>query len=223
MTFSFDNTPKYCINLKSRRDRADAVTKELRAHGIDFEFFEGVEKKGVRVPKDSPKRFEYNAEGILACAASHIAIISIAKKLGHAFVCIFEDDIELAEDFNLRMLFLELSEQEFDLVYLGGHFDDMFLQKRVFEPYIYRLQKTAGSYAYIIRNTLYDYILDTYNQNYGWDEFLATFVQPNFQCIAFLPFLVGHKDDYSDVAEHYVQYNCNGHFQKEKIQGLCES
>jgi hypothetical protein len=103
------------------------------------------------------------------------------------------------------------------MFYLGGHFPQYAEIEYTRYNGIVRLSKTAGTYAYIIRNTLYDFVLNMWTPHYGIDEFYDYEVQPTAMCLAMVPFMVGHLDGFSDVAGHEVKYEGNNQFQKSPL------
>jgi len=214
---TFDSIPKFVINLPSREDRLEDIAKEFEKHGIDFTVWPAVDGKHLKINPNSKKANEYNAKGILGCMKSHYNLIQHAKINRYKYIAVFEDDILLSVDFEERVNYL-LSE-DFDVAYLGGQFDrlgrDLIPADR---KYIFKVCQVGGTYAYIIRNTVYDYILKNMNYNWGVDQFYADRVQKEFNCIAFYPFGVLHLDGMSDVAMHDAKYaNIKKHCQLKRI------
>ena len=201
----FSDIPKYCINLDRRLDRWLAVSEEFRKHEIyDVVRWPAVDARDVEVPEDSRKLIEHNASAILACAMSHLSVIREAKKQGHQEVCIFEDDIQLSDRFHDRMRYIESLDLSFDQLYLGGH---GFTRQPYYNiPNIYRIKQCGGTYAYIIRHTVYDYVLNTWTYQSGMDEWFDYFLQKNYIALAHVPLLVGTQPNFSDVANHFADY-----------------
>jgi GR25 family glycosyltransferase involved in LPS biosynthesis len=202
--FEFKHIPKFCINLDRRPERWELVSKEFLKHGIkDVMRWPAVDWQNVVVPEDSRKLGEHNAAGILACSLSHKLIVQHAKESGLPYVCIFEDDVVLSSHFAHRIKYIESSHVQFDIFYLGGH--DFETQELKY-PCIYRIQKCGGTYAYILKHTVYDYILNTLTYEYGADEYYDYFVQRYYQALIHVPLLAGTYPNFSDIAGHTVDY-----------------
>lgn len=201
----FDSISKYCINLEKRPERKISVSKEFDRIGIKVEFRKAVDGTKISIPLNCMKYTEYNVSGIIGCLLSHIELIRYAKESDQQYICVFEDDIELCLDFKKRISLIEEFALDFDMFYLGGHFHGNDIKATDYE-YIFKAKGIAGTYAYIMRNTIFDYILDHFSYNWGIDQFYAEVIQKKFKCYAFIPFLVDHKDGISDVAFTRVNY-----------------
>jgi GR25 family glycosyltransferase involved in LPS biosynthesis len=207
---NFKDIPKFVINLKRRPDRLESVQKEFNKIGVNVTRWVAVDADTLKIPLDSKKKTEFNCKGILACMQSHYNLIKHAKENKYEYVCVFEDDIIMANDFHKRIEIIE--KQDFDLWMLGGHYDkirDVFPIK----PFIYKCNRVAGTYAYIMKNTLFDYVLENMNYQYGSDEFFCECIQKNFDVKCFLPFLCDHiEGDISDITGRISNYNTKIHF-----------
>ncbi len=206
MKLNFKNIPKWCINLKRNPVRKIEVSKEFSHHGIEVEFFEAVDKRDIQVPETSVKSKEATASGILACAMSHIAVIKMAKEKKLPAICIFEDDVVFCDDFKSRIKYLEKIQVDFDIFCLGGHYpgrNDWHIHhasKTDFD-HVYKVKEMGGTYAYILTEKTYDFILRNWNFNWGMDEFYSNFVYRQFNTYAMTPFCCGHAKSKSDITE----------------------
>lgn len=190
--FNWDSCPKFVINLDRREDRAKEVFKEFDKHSIGVRRWKAVDGELLTVPELSIKKEEHNASGILACALSHTGLIEHAKRCDFSHVAIFEDDIYFADDFNEKIKRVEFG--CWDICYLGGH-----LAKD-------KDNRIAGTYGYILNSSIFGFVLRNWYYRWGWDEFLGDVVQQRFKVYTCKPFIVGHKDGFSDVAGHKVEY-----------------
>jgi len=216
--FKFKETRKYVINLPRRPDRLKEVMKEFHKHDIDITPWKAVDGQALEIKNMSSKADQYNAKGILGCLMSHIELIKFAKKEEMKYVVIFEDDVKLATDFEKRIKHIEENTPDFDMFYLGGHFSDMDVDVvPTNDKYIYKAKAIAGTYAYVLRNTLYNYILSNCNYNWGMDQFYVEIIQKHFKCYAFIPFLAGHIDGFSDVAMTNVDYKQTRKYYKDTL------
>lgn len=213
--FSIDNTPIYCLSLRNRQDRRDCMAQEFARIGLDYKFINAIQSANICLPELGVKLHESNYAAILACAMSHRMIIDTAI---NEYIIIFEDDIRLSDDFLDRLKYIEALQLDFDMMYLGGHFNVGDTPTPTKDKYIHKINKgVAGTYGYIIKTKLSEFIERNYTYNYGIDEFFSAFVQPRFNCYIFIPTMVEHLDGYSDVALHNVEYFCNVSYQKERL------
>jgi len=137
---------------------------------------------------------------------SHINLIRHAQAQQFEYILIFEDDIIIADDFWKRMKYIENLKLDFDMFYLGGHFRNEDDIKPTKNKYIYRCNYISGTYAYILKDTIYNFILNRCDYNYGIDEFYEKVVQKRRGVYGFIPFLVDHLGGISDVAQKIVDY-----------------
>lgn len=221
----FKSIPKYCISLKRCEARRITVEQEFKKNDIEFTFFDAVDKHDLIVPEISVKKKDTEAAGILGCALSHVQLITLARDLGLEAVCIFEDDIIFCDDFNDRIKYIEsLKNFDFDILALGGHFEKDITYNCAEETiwkYMYRAKRMGGTYGYIIKKNVYNFIIRNYNYNFGADEFYATFVYNRFRSYAMVPFLVGCKPGKSEITEQEHAYpNVSWHYRQSPIPGL---
>lgn len=206
----------YCINLERRKDRAEYITCEFNRISLPLPtLFKAIDGRNVTVPEISVKINQSNASSILACMLSHKSVLETFT--GDA-VCIFEDDIVFCDDFLQRLAYVENSGIEWDMIYLGGHFDGVGLYPTK-DKYIYQCKSVAGTYAYIIKRNVADFVLRNITYNWGIDQFYAEVVQKRFNCICFYPFSVGTYDDFSDIANCKTNYDkAYKQFRKERME-----
>ncbi len=214
--FDFASIPKFCISLKNS-DRRKSVVKEFEKHGIyGVNFFDAVDGRDLIVPELSSKLKDdkHIAPGILGCMLSHVNLIKKAKGLGLKEICIFEDDVIFCDDFKERISYLEENLPEYDLISLGGHFAKPDRKQipnatdaiRTEKEHIYKTIHLGGTYAYIITDSVYDFIIRNHTYNFGADQFYSDHVYSRFRCFAFVPFLVAcslSKSEISGVEWNY--------------------
>jgi len=207
--------PIFVVNLPHRTDRLNDMKTKLDNLGLTFTRWEATDGRTLEVPEDSRKYGERNAQGILGCLTSHVSLIKHAKEKQYKYIVVLEDDIVLAEDFVERVNSVD---RGFDMLYLGGHFE--FPDKDITptdNPYVYKANQISGTYAYIIADNLYDYIIENATYTYGIDEFYALKVHPVFNCLALIPWPVDHMAGYSDVAFNDVDYHLAHKYFKNKL------
>lgn len=216
---NFATIPKYCISLKRCTQRRVDAQKEFDKAGISVTFFDAVDKKDLTLPELSTK-----TTGIQACMMSHIELIKKAKSEGLKAICIFEDDVIFCDDFNERIKHIESLNIDFDIFCLGGHFSSLTSGsmfgaglKTRWEN-VYKVIQMGGTYGYILKENVYDFVLRNIHYNYGMDEFYGNFVYRRFKSYAFTPFLVGTRPGLSEITGKVCTYeNVGWFYQQEKI------
>jgi len=219
MKLSFNNTPKFVINLKRRPDRLEDVTKEFEYMGWNFERYDAVDTNSY--------------EG---CAYSHQNIARIILERGYNYAMVFEDDIffmpyakELIVDVER-----ELNDIEWDFFHFApsihrplNKFSDYLVDLTNLPPKDpIKHRGIFGTSGFILTRKACEYIIEwntnkfieNYHMQIPIDEFLDEAVYPNIKSFApKLPILV-QKKGYSDVnrtidSNHFgMTYNWNVYF-----------
>lgn len=224
MIFNFDSIPKFCISLSRSAERRRAVKKEFEKHKLNVSFFDAVDKQELILPelsaKQSSRHIPDTGTGVLACMLSHIALLRKAKELRLPALCIFEDDVKLCDDFASRIKYIEgLENFDFDFFLMGGHFSTVQEKGHPTEwKHINRITSMNGTYAYIITEKVYDFVLRNITYNFGMDEFYGNHVYKRFTSYAMIPFLAACNPGYSEITEADWEYeNIHWHYQQEKF------
>lgn len=203
------------VNLDSRPDRREHMTRELERIGLD-----AVRRPG-RLPQEwdgDPQRVATmlaRTPGALGCWMAQRAIMDEALELGrHAMI--LEDDLIFCSDLPERIAIIDdyLDNRAWDVVWLGGtfhvnpavwHRDTIGRDvERTSEPRIVRTYGAFSTHAYIVRagsiprvTALLDAMLPS---SVGIDTtFIA--LQPNLDCFAFVPGCVKQRDDRSNIGD----------------------
>jgi glycosyl transferase family 25 len=142
----------FYINLKKDVDRNNYMINQFKEFGItNYERFEAIEYNEIpdkTLWRNFTKQDEKYVKGSIGCRDSHLGILKLAKERDYKFVMILEDDIKILT--NLSDLLEANSFQIYmsDMLYFGGLVEPQFRGQVV------------GAYAYAIRNTLFDDILN---------------------------------------------------------------
>jgi GR25 family glycosyltransferase involved in LPS biosynthesis len=146
----FDNI--YCINLDSRKDRWQTCLDEFNKVGLtnQVERFSGI--------KLSP--------GISGCTKSHYELIKLAKSRGEKTILVLEDDFQFVNTevwnlFELARTQLKNKNLEYDLFYFGGTTTKGYSTK--VDHNVFRLNHVKTTHCYVIRDTVFDKIINKYN------------------------------------------------------------
>ncbi len=197
----------YLINLKSRTDKLKLSIGELNKYNIKFEVFCAVEgNPGVQL--NSP--FLLNRPGAVGCALSHIEIIKLAKKQNLKNVLIFEDDIELTQDFSVKFdSFIRQLPDNWDMFYLGGS-GHTAPNSTVISYISKNIAKTTGTYttsSYAVKESLFDIIIEGASKMVEpIDNYYKYRIQPNYNCYVTRPNLIWQKPGKSDISHTFRDY-----------------
>lgn len=175
----------WCINLVSRNDRYERAKELFNGLGLNVEFF----------------RTEKHSNPIEGCFNSHKSVITESYRRGDEYCLIFEDDLELASDFNIENFKYALSEEtinnlptDWNLYYLGCRPD-------VYNTYVYNTNQdniyhlhAIWTHAYIISRKYMVYII-----NLDFKEAIDTTYCKNDYAYAYLPSLILQGASDSDI------------------------
>ena len=134
----------YVINLARRKDRYHEFELMIKQDNIgEIERFDAIQDK---------------IDGARGCAASHIAIINLAKHKGYENVLIFEDDAMFANGmkFILNPALNQLMSLKWDFFYFGGR---LIAPAKIVSPNLAKIIGTYCTHAYAVNHTMYDRIL----------------------------------------------------------------
>ncbi len=226
MPFSFSAIPKFCINLPHRIERRQSAFDEFKKIGVDdVNFIQAVDGSKLTVPELSVKKHEFNAKQILGCMQSHLGIIKQAKNgfTMATHIAIFEDDVMFCDDFAKRMAYIEAHwPEDAGVFFLGGHCTEeqrSNYQRLAGCNHIQLVNEMAGTHAYILKNTTFDFIIRNLSYNWGIDQFYGDVLLKHFQGYAFMPMLAGTLAGFSDIAMNNTDYNkFYGAFRKERME-----
>jgi len=136
------------INLDKRTDRRAQIEAELAPY----------------FPPEKVTRFSaiQCENGAMGAAASHIAVLEMAKATGWKNVLVLEDDaVWCSETFDEAYIALErLVENPYDAIVLGGH-------NTTWNSSNFRLIQTFGAEACLVGSHYYDTLLNNYKESYA--------------------------------------------------------
>jgi len=198
----------YLINLKSRPDRLKISTEILNRYNIKFEIFEAIEgNPGIITESEVLNK----KPGAMGCLLSHLEIIKLAKANKYKNILIFEDDVELIDNFNIEFndSIKELP-NEWDMIYLGGSNAN---KNKPLEKTNSRIQKTIATNttsSYGINSNIYDLlILEISKYKRTIDSIYSTDIQKKINAYITNPRIAWQRPGFSDIANAYRNYtNC---------------
>ena len=176
-----------CINLPGRADRRVAVEAQFRSAGIadNVEFFDAIPGEQV----EHPHVISNEQAG---CVASHLAAIGRARQNGAKNVLIFEDDVQLVDDFTTRFAAaLSQCPGSYDVLYVGA----ICVPKwgnylHGFDDRLARAGRVGGSHAYMINTSIEPRMRSDLASMRSWyGEHLMRRVQPERRSFVCVPYL----------------------------------
>jgi len=193
----FENS--YVISLNHRVDRRIKVEKELKKHNLSCNFFDAVNGHELNYSGALLK----GEEGI---RQSHIKLFEKCIENKNNSLFIFEDDVELAINFDEQLnLAIDSLPNDVDMLYLGASHH----QKPTFvKGNIYKVSHSYTAHALWISSKLFIDLknLIINNNTFPVDVIYAG-VQPHVNAYAIYPHLVWQLNDYSDIQNNFVNYD----------------
>jgi GR25 family glycosyltransferase involved in LPS biosynthesis len=188
----------FCINLDRRPDRWLHAQEQFNKHGLMVERFAAIDGNDFirSYPADNANN---------GCTLSHYFIIERAKLLGYESVMIFEDDIVLHDQFKeLLAECLNDLPADWDMLYFGGSHRE---KPSPVNEHILRVNKTLTTHGYIVRNTMFDKVIDNFkNLDNPVDCFYAAW-QQEFNIYITNPPIAWQKGGYSDICNREMYYD----------------
>lgn len=184
---------RVCINLDRRPERWQRVQERFAAHGIGgVQRFAALDGQELVIPA----HWKHTA-GAYGCLRSHLQVVEDARRLGVPSVLIFEDDV-LFDD-ALQRKFAAGMEQlpaDWDMLYFGALHKDEPIQVTA---QLSRLTRSNSTYAYAIRNTVYDAFIDLNRRAADVLDNNSFELQQRFNALCFMPHLAWVENDWSDA------------------------
>ena len=189
----------YVISLTHRFDRRQRIEKELGAHNVPFKFFDAV----------NGHELNYNGQllkGEEGVRQSHVKLFEKCINEKSDSVFIFEDDVELPENFNHSLdTALEAVPSDADMFYLGAsHHQKPTLVK----DNVYRITHSYTAQALWISGRLFFDLKTIINSNPHLPvDVIYAILQPKINAYAVFPHLAWQYNSYSDIQNKIVNYD----------------
>lgn len=194
----------YCVNLARRPERWELSKEQFATHGINAERCEAVDgTKHDRVGRMS--------HGEVGCLLSHLNILKECRDKNISNVFITEDDVEFHKDLN--NLFSQYVEElpEWDILYLGAThalcYPYMDRPPIKVTDHVYKVYNAHATHAYAVNSSCYDLLIDFVSKMEDPLDVIYTKLQSHLRTYIFRPHLAWQRDDYSDIAGKYVNYD----------------
>lgn len=187
------------INLDDRPDKRDIAEKEFAKHGINVERVSGI--------KGNPSGLQtVGKPGDVGCTLSHVKCVQIAKDRGWSEVVIFEDDATFKDGFNVLFdNYFSQVPSDWEMVYFGGNHWGRDLKMKYnpqltrVSPNIARTTHTLTTHAYIIRDSMYDAVIEHLGKASKQVDVMYADLQSSYNVYTFRPSLVWQIPCRSDI------------------------
>ena len=171
------------INLDRRPDRWVIVREQL--HDLDFHV----------------TRFTGIDNGWRGCGASHLQLLQ--EGLDHKFLTIFEDDILFLWTHPIPMIIICMEDlpPDWDCMYLGASPKEPQVR---YSDNLFRLKNAHTTHGIIWHNReggAVEYILSHKKDIGKIDNYMATVIQPKFNCFVTAPMLATQRQTQSDTCK----------------------
>lgn len=199
----------YCINLERRLDRWTEVSQQFDAHNIKVTRWlavDGWKIEGKHHMRHGDMEGD-SIKGAVGCLRSHRNAIKDALDKGHNTICVFEDDVVLQRDFNMRFTkLMSTVPKDWEMLYIGCHWHGLPNPHHIGNN-IYKLN-CFGVFGVLLRGrAILQKIYDaTAGEEITLDDYLCYKVQPGRKVYTTIPFLVKVKEDFSDIANQFADY-----------------
>ncbi len=183
---------RICINLARRPDRWATVQAQFRQQQITVRRWNATDGSSLTIPAG----WRYSA-GAYGCSNSHVSAVLEAAMKKYESLLIFEDDVEFHPE--LRSLFPKFMAQvpgDWDAIYFGGIHR---LEPAPINANVARLVETNSTYAYALRNTVFDDFIAINERACVPVDETAKLLQRQYNFYCFLPHLGWVTRNYSDI------------------------
>lgn len=201
-----------CISLKDRSDRREWVDSHLPKFGINYKYHDALKNnENYKYLKFSPN---YKSGGI-GCTTTHYDLLK--NYSGTKILGVFEDDVQLSEDFLDRFKYIEENfNLEWDMFFLSSFYhlnDDKSRWHNTgdFEftniKYIHRVYGSFCTHSYLVNPKSIDKILSLMEENMSKShaiDHLYILIQPQLNCYSFTPGMATQIISTSDI-DHKVK------------------
>lgn len=190
-----DITPAIFVkNLRRRPDRLEHITNQMAKIDTPFTLYHSADNKGTL------------RDGNWWATQNFLQIIRYAKEVELPSVMQLDDDCLFVDNFNERLTELwPHIPQDWDYVSFGEVFD----ASTPVYPGIAKTHRSWGGHASLIRNTIYDRLLERIKGVTWADEEVNLYLKSEINFYMFTPYLITQVSGHSDLKDKYVD---NGFF-----------
>ena len=176
-------------NLRRRTDRLEHMKDQMSKIGTRYEVYDVADHRGTL-----KSAMWWNAQ-------NQLQIIRYAKEARLPSVLVLDDDCVFVDDFNSKLAELWPHVPEnWDIVSFGeifGRFAPVY-------PGIVKTDKSWGGHASLIRDTMYDKLLESITGATWSDEEINIKLKRLINYYVFSPYLITQAPGYSDLKNQHV-------------------
>jgi GR25 family glycosyltransferase involved in LPS biosynthesis len=214
-----------CINLDIATERLAKLDEELRIQWVNWHRLEAFDTHN-----DTSINNVWNQPGHVGVARSHRECIKYAKHFEWPHVTIFEDDVKFIGDLQSQFTeYIKYVPDDWDFLFLGGI---RHLAAPIYvNEHIVKTTATFGMISYVVRNTLYDELIERWsdegikdgNGNFVSTEVSMHPIQPVKNFYAMYPSMVwqdrfnysyiarsSELGDITDNIGNFIKQDCSG-------------
>lgn len=208
MKISTKNIQFKCINLTHRSDKRTWIDSHLSQHGIDFEYFQA-KTANDNIHFNDTQIHRY-VPGQLGCMLSHYELLSTYNDSN--ILGIFEDDVQLSDDFAKRMTYIENNfNLDWDIFFLSSfyHLNDDSNRwnesgdyKLTNIKYIHRVYGSFCTHAYLVNPKSIKKILRLMQEHIHASraiDHLYILIQPFINAYSFTPGMATQISSFNDI------------------------
>ena len=166
----------YVVNLDRRNDKKFNIKLKFNNYpNIKYDFYRAIDGKELQINNKIVDIFYNNCfgnkKGVIGCALSHLTLWKqLINDNNNDFYVIFEDDVELCENFDIKLneITKNFSKNNYDLLYLGSFHNYNNYNKNnddIFECEILNRNQANGTFGYIISKKAAKDILEFIDNN----------------------------------------------------------
>jgi len=190
----------YCINLKHRTDRWDSCNKQFTEYGLNVERFDAINGKEI-----TPEGVNGLLPGEVGVIRSNYNVIKDAKENGYKNIIIFEDDVELCDDFKVKFNHMYSKvPNDWCFLYLGGNHVGGLIP---INDSVAQIKHTYAIHAICVNESVFDHILEILPNEKEQVDVTYAKLQKIFPSYVFRPHLAWQKDGHSDIQGGYQNYD----------------
>lgn len=205
----------FVLNLDRRPDRWKKISEKLDQFKIKYERFSAIDGEKIDFNNSNFKQ----GMGLLenkyanACLLSHLEIIKLAKEKCYKRILIFEDDVLLSKEFEVRLQYIRYI-KNWKLLYLGCSQYDWNVEMTIGDKF-YFSKKSLGTFAYAIDQTIYDDVINILsNEEKSVDNLLSEIQKKYYgDCYTFYPNICK-----ADVSESEIRESRNNLNHSKKMR-----
>jgi GR25 family glycosyltransferase involved in LPS biosynthesis len=210
----------YIISLEKALERRTKCLHQMNKYNIkNYKFYNAIDTVStnkydelyLNVTKNMTTNYIKNNffKGALGCLLSHLEVIKEAKEHNYKQILILEDDFIFIKDFKNKLSYtLKNINYNWDLIYIGKKQGGEY--KSITENSIYYLpnKQTFATHGLLIKNTMYDELINLYSKLNGAVDLLLHELYNKFNIIVLSKDLViTYEDSFIRETEDYSQWN----------------